>query len=172
MMVGATVLYAYAVVAVETEFTLTVYVDDGYDDPAVSHNISASTTVTVLPEPDIEPPVADAGPDQPVLAGELVTFDGSESCDNVGIVSWVWTFMWDGYPVELEGEIATFIFDDTNVDVTVTLTVTDAGDNTDTDDMVVHVGEWIPELPMVALPVIGILIVFGCLLTLRRRRVL
>jgi len=78
--------------------------------------------------------------------------------------------MWGGYPVELEGEIVTFVFDDTNVDVTVTLTVTDSGDNTDTDEMIVHVGEWIPELPMVALPVIGTIVMLGGLLTLRRRR--
>ncbi len=80
--------------------------------------------------------------------------------------------MWDGYPVELEGEIVTFVFDDTNVDVTVTLTVTDSGDSADTDEMIVHIGERIPELPMVALPVMGTLVMFGCLLTLRRRRTL
>ena len=41
---------------------------------------------------DTTPPVANAGQDQTVNAGTIVTFDASGSSDNVGIVSYEWDF--------------------------------------------------------------------------------
>jgi ABC-type transport system substrate-binding protein len=170
VLVGPTVPYAYAVVAVPTMFTLTVYVEDDFDDPMVSHNVSSSATVTVNPPGDTEPPVADAGVDQNVLAGELVTFDASGSTDNVGIVNWTWTFTWNSVPVELWGEVVTYTFDSPFLDVTVTLTVRDDAANSDTDEMIVHIGDWIPELPAIVLPVVGMMVIVGAALVVRRRK--
>lgn len=40
--------------------------------------------------PDTTPPVANAGPNQTVPQGTLVTFNGSGSTDNVGVVNYTW----------------------------------------------------------------------------------
>ncbi|HXK36122.1 MAG TPA: PKD domain-containing protein, partial [Candidatus Paceibacterota bacterium] len=139
-------------------------------DPMVSHNVSSSATVTANPPGDTDPPVADAGVDQTVLAGELVTFDASGSTDNVGIVNWTWTFTWNSVPVELWGEVVTYTFDSPFQDVTVTLTVRDDAANSDTDEMIVHIGDWIPELPAIVLPVAGMMIIVAAALVVRRRK--
>ncbi|HXK37319.1 MAG TPA: PKD domain-containing protein, partial [Candidatus Paceibacterota bacterium] len=151
----------------EGSYGFAVWVDDGF--ALIGHNISSSATAAVIVA-DTEDPVADAGPDQSVLAGELVTFDAVGSSDNVAIVSWAWTFMWDGSPVDLTGEEVTFVFDSPLVDVTVTLTVMDAAGNSDTDEMVVHVGDWIPEFSALLLPVAGTIVMLGALVYVRRRR--
>lgn len=52
-------------------------------------SIGASPTGQVA---DMEPPVADAGPDQTVMAEETVSFNAEGSTDNVGIVSYKWDF--------------------------------------------------------------------------------
>ncbi|MEW5747631.1 MAG: PKD domain-containing protein [Candidatus Thermoplasmatota archaeon] len=84
-------------------------------------------------------PVADAGDDVTATAGEAVGFDGSDSSDSDGtIVSWVWTFEYDGETETLEGETAEFTFDEPGT-YTVTLTVTDSDGGTDTDTMTVTV---------------------------------
>jgi len=86
------------------------------------------------------PPSADAGPDQTVTdadnsGDEDVTLDGSASVDLDGtIVSWSWT--------ENAVEIATGETPVVNFAVgtyTVTLTVTDDGGETDTDDVIITV---------------------------------
>lgn len=46
-------------------------------------------TITVL---DITAPVANAGKNQTIYAGSSITFDASNSTDNVGIVSYEWDF--------------------------------------------------------------------------------
>jgi hypothetical protein len=170
VLVGSTVSYAYADVATPTMYTLTVYVEDDFDDPMVSHNVSSSATVTVNPAGDTEAPVANAGIDQDVLAGDLVTFDGSGSSDNVLVVSYTWTFTWNSAPVVLYGVSPTFVFDTPFVDVTVTLTVEDAAGNSDTDEMIVHVGDWIPELSTILLPVMGTMVLIAAVLFVRRRK--
>jgi len=91
-------------------------------------------TVTVN---DTTAPSADAGPDQTVDEGTSVTFDGSASTDNVGIVSHSWDFM-DGAPKTLYGVRPTYRFDGPGIFV-VTLNVTDAAANRDTDTMTVTV---------------------------------
>lgn len=68
----------------------------------------ARINVTVLGP---EPPYAKAGPDIEVAQGDPVTLDGSASTDDVGIVSWVWTFEHGGSPVTLLGETVRFTFD-------------------------------------------------------------
>jgi PKD repeat protein len=86
---------------------------------------------------DVSPPVAEAGPDQMVLVGALVNFNGSGSSDNVGIVEYSWMFN-DGDPVELYGVRPAHRFDNPGVFV-ITLNVTDAAGNWGTDTMNVTV---------------------------------
>jgi len=76
---------------------------------------------------DVTPPVADAGPDQTVAEDTLVTFDGSESSDNIGITSYTWTFM-DSTSQTLTGINPTYTFSTPGTYV-VTLNVTDAAGN-------------------------------------------
>ncbi len=86
---------------------------------------------------DTVAPVALAGPDRIVGIGSLVTFDGSGSQDNLGIVNYSWTFV-DGGPVSLFGVSASYIFGNLG-SFLVTLTVADAARNTGTDSLWVNV---------------------------------
>ena len=110
-------------------YVLTLTVTDG-----AGHESSDTVIVTVV---DDIPPVANAGLDISVPSGSTVTFDGGLSSDNVGIVSFVWTFEDDG-PQELTGETATHAFSDVG-GIIVTLTVEDAEGNSDTDQLTVTV---------------------------------
>lgn len=56
-------------------------------------------------------PIADTGPDQTVSQGTVVTLDGSNSTDNVAIVSYTWSFTYDGAPRSLTGMKVTWKFD-------------------------------------------------------------
>lgn len=87
--------------------------------------------------PDDVPPTADAGPDQTVYEDTLVTFDGSGSSDNVGIVSYMWTFV-DGTPQTLTGVNPTYTFTTPGI-YTVTLDVSDAAGNHATDTLTITV---------------------------------
>jgi len=95
------------------------------------------TDEVVVTVNDASQPVADAGPDHTVVAGTVVTFDGSGSLDNVGIAHYAWTFT-DGAPVALSEVRPTYRFDSPGV-FTVSLNVTDAAGNWDTDEMTVTV---------------------------------
>jgi len=116
---------------------------------------------------DIEYPSADAGPDQNVMAGVAVVFNGSGSSDNVEVANWVWTFTVDSVDYTLYGEVVSFTFLSEPHTVVVTLTVYDAQGSSDTDTMIVNVSGMIPEFATVLLPVVGIL---GILLFWRERR--
>jgi len=112
-------------------YTVTLVVNDGKvnSDPSV-------TTADIAEVND--PPVADAGPDQTALVGEIVTFNGSFSYDiDDGIVAYDWAFG--------DGAIDTGITTTHTYSVagtyTVTLTVTDNGGLTDTDTAIVTVTE-------------------------------
>ena len=86
---------------------------------------------------DVTPPVANAGADQTVDEDTTVTFDGSGSTDNAGIVDYTWTFT-DGTPQTLTGPSPTYVFANPGAYV-VTLIVRDAGGSTATDSMTVTV---------------------------------
>ena len=96
------------------------------------------------PYPDHTPPVANAGADQSVDEDAVVHFDGSGSTDNVGIRSYVWTFV-DGTPKSLSGIAPSYIFLNPG-NYTVTLTVRDAARNWDTDTLVVSVRDITPPV--------------------------
>lgn len=88
-------------------------------------------------------PVADAGLDQTVTVGEEVTFDGSDSSDDIGIENYTWTFTYDDEEKELYGVNPTFTFDIVGA-YNVTLTVMDDDSQTDSDWMFVTVQDVVP----------------------------
>ena len=109
---------------------------------------------------DAEPPVADAGLDAMITLGASVSFDGSDSTDNVGVSNYTWGFVYNGSAVELYGESPTFTFW-TEGTYDVTLVVTDGSGNSDSDLVTVTVMDGaIPEFGDVAAPVTVILAVF------------
>ena len=81
---------------------------------------------------DTEDPVARAGEDMTVNVSHLVNFDGSGSTDNVGVVNFTWTFVYDGMNVRLYGPTLGFVFDMLG-NYTVGLKVIDAQGNWDVD---------------------------------------
>lgn len=95
----------------------------------------------VEPEPvDCNPanqaPVADAGPDQTVIVGESVTFNGTGSSDPDGTIA---SFDWDfGDAGTANGAILGHVYT-TAGSFTATLTVTDDGEATATDTAVITV---------------------------------
>jgi ABC-type transport system substrate-binding protein/PKD repeat protein len=108
--------------------TLTVMDDGGLTD-------TDTMTVTVA---ENQAPVADAGLDQSATTGDTVTFDGSGSTDDVGVVNYTWTFTYDDEVRTLYGEAPTFDFEIADT-YTVTLTVTDGAGLTDTDTVSITV---------------------------------
>jgi PKD repeat protein len=86
---------------------------------------------------DITPPIANAGPDRTIVEDGAVTFDGSLSADNVGILSFTWTFV-DGDIVVLHGLMPSYQFYDSGSFI-VTLNVSDEAGRSSTDEMLVIV---------------------------------
>ncbi len=77
---------------------------------------------------DTIPPIVYLGEDLEAVEGTEVTFDGSTSYDNQGIVAYAWTFTVDG--VEETRDVATFTYTfDHPMEVLLTLTATDVADN-------------------------------------------
>ncbi len=89
----------------------------------------ANSVITVR---DIEPPVANAGPDAAIELNKAHQFDGSASRDNVGIVNYTWHGA--GWR-ELYGVAPSFTFDIPGK-FHVTLRVVDANGNFDEDKLV------------------------------------
>ena len=82
-------------------------------------------------------PIADAGPDQLVMNGTTVTFNGSGSTDNLGIENHTWTFT-DNNTQVLTDVNANYTFYNVG-NFSVTLNVSDYSGNWDTDKMWVNV---------------------------------
>ena len=101
---------------------------------AALNSASDTIMVTVL---DITAPLANAGDDLVVNEGNIVTFDGSATIDNVGTVSYNWTFT-DVIPQTLVGINSTYVFESAGV-YQVTLTALDVEGNMGTDTVVVTV---------------------------------
>lgn len=94
--------------------------------------IVLATSVDPVATDDSVSPVADAGADRTVPAGQTVAFDGSGSSDDVGVVRWEWSLSYAGSPLRFGGEYARFTFERAGL-YQVTLTVYDAAGNYDTD---------------------------------------
>jgi hypothetical protein len=87
---------------------------------------------------DIKSPIAIAGSNVVIPVGTNHTLNGSLSYDDVGIVRWVWSFMYNGENIDLEGETAFFNFDEVGEN-NVLLTVFDESGNFGEDRLVVKV---------------------------------
>lgn len=95
---------------------------------------------------DVTPPGADAGKDRKIGQGDQIVLDAGGSTDNVGITSYVWKFDVAGDEKTLTGQAVYQKFY-TPGDYYITLTVTDAAGNADTDVVRVTVGDTIPPTP-------------------------
>ncbi len=102
---------------------------------AAGNWVSTNITITIR---DVVPPVARAGPDIEVGQRNEMTFDGSQSSDNVAVVTWKWVITMSVGTVTLSGERPTYVFNETGV-YTVDLEVSDATGRMATDKMTVTV---------------------------------
>jgi len=110
-------------------------------------NVGTDTvTITVR---DVTRPRADAGPDQVVNEDTRVQFNASATIDNDPVFASTATYRWSfedgGSTVSLQGIMPTYTFG-TPGRYLVTLTVTDAAGNVDTDDLVVLVHDVTPPV--------------------------
>jgi hypothetical protein len=80
------------------------YYGHSIDSSSSSGSSSGGSSLLSL---DTQPPIANAGPDQTVIINQAVTFDGSQSSDNVKIVSYQWDINQDGQ-WDLDGEKVTY----------------------------------------------------------------
>ncbi len=106
-------------------------------DAAGNHDID-KVNVTVVDETD---PIADAGSDRTVIEDTEITFDASNSSDNVEIVNYTWVIQGNEY----FGEEIEYIFTDPG-DYMVTLNVSDTAGNWDTDAVAVEVKDTTPPV--------------------------
>ncbi len=100
-------------------------------------NVDQRPKLTITSVPSDNPPVAEAGPDQVTTIGSVVTFNGSTSTDDKGIVSYSWDFD-DGPQSEATTPIVTHTYA-TPGTYNVTLTVTDTVGQTNSDHLRVRV---------------------------------
>ncbi len=103
-----------------------------------------STAVKDVIINDNDDPVADAGPNQTVEEGTILTFNGSGSTDNIGITNYTWTFNDGLQNMTLYGVNPPHNFTVVG-NFTVTLTVFDAAGNNGTDTMVVTANAQPPD---------------------------
>jgi parallel beta-helix repeat protein len=89
---------------------------------------------------DNDNPIADAGPSQIVNVNSFVTFNGSASTDNIGVTNYTWTFNDSTGNITHYGVSPTHNFT-VSGNFTVSLNVTDAAGNWDTDTVLIIVAE-------------------------------
>ena len=114
------------------------------------------------------PLVADAGDNQTVFLGDVVTLDGSGSQSYFQPDNFTWTFIYEGNEVLLYGVQPTFRFITPGL-YEITLNVTDALGRYDTDVVWIQVDLWVPEFGGAAVT----LVLASCLaliLVVRTRR--
>ena len=97
----------------------------------------ANITVTVR---DITPPIAIITVDREVHQGVETVLDGTLSTDNVGIVNFTWSFMYNNSRVLLYDPTPRFTFDIIGI-LNITLTVKDAMDNVGSNYRIITVVE-------------------------------
>src|SRR5712691_2786212 len=114
----------------------------------------AQAAVLMQTVADTTPPVANAGVDLTVNEDTSMTFNGTGSTDNVGIVNYTWTFV-DGGPRSLFGPDPTYVFATPGTYV-VTLTVHDANGNAATDTVTVTVRDVTSPILTLSSPMEGL----------------
>jgi len=136
-------------------------------------NYDLDTVTITVNTPDIERPVANAGPDQTVKVGDTVVFDGSGSSDNVGVANFTWTLTYGGATKTLYNANPTMKFDIAG-DYTVTLTVKDAAGNPHSDTVTIHVeksgGAGVSTLLIAGIGVAAVIAIVAAALLLMRRK--
>jgi PKD repeat protein len=126
-------------------------VDHTFDDPgryrvvltvsdARGNRDTDEVWITVL---DIEPPVADAGPDRTVDMGVPFWLDGSNSTDNVGVAIYSWYCGVGGVQVEYTGARVPLVYEEPGF-YEVKLSVLDEAGNADLDRFVLMVRDTLP----------------------------
>jgi PKD repeat protein len=123
--------------------TQSTFTNAGWDFDKVWFMIE-NVTYPVFQWQDIQLPVVDAGIDQTVDEGTVVTFNGSGSSDHFGIANYTWTFR-DGGPRTVYGVGPTYIFNDPGI-FNVTLKVTNLFGYWNIDTMTVTVNEIAPPV--------------------------
>ncbi len=108
------------------------YIPQGAVDFLID-NVAVITSAT--PVGDTIAPIAVAGQNQSVNVGDTVSFNGGASTDNVGIVSYAWSF---GDGSTGSGVTITHVYNTAGT-YTVTLTVMDAAGNSDSSTLKVTV---------------------------------
>ncbi|MGM0590072.1 MAG: PKD domain-containing protein [Halobacteriota archaeon] len=110
-----------------------------------ARNKDADTATVTVVANDSTPPTADAGEDRRIEVNETVAFDATDSTDDGQIASYEWDF---GDGTNGTGETTAHTYESSGT-YTVTLTVTDAAGNVDTDTVSVTVSETTePESPV------------------------
>jgi peptide/nickel transport system substrate-binding protein len=134
-----------------------------YGQPLVEFSMVAPLDITP-PQP-----VASANPN-PADFASTVELNGSLSTDDVGIVDFNWTFVYDGVGQELHGKVVEFVFV-TPGTYNITLNCTDAAGNYNTTSFELVVNPVIPEFGPIVLVTVGMLAVFMVVWRTRRRRI-
>jgi heme/copper-type cytochrome/quinol oxidase subunit 2 len=111
-------------------FEVTLEVED-----AAGNN--GTDTMLVLVK-DTTPPLAYAGLNVTINQFAELILNGGNSSDNVGVVSWIWNFTYNGAPVRFIGKTQKFIFDKPGI-YHITLAVLDAESNSNSTDLKVRV---------------------------------
>lgn len=112
---------------------------------------SKSDSVSITVDNVNDPPVANAGPDQTAYVGATVSFDGSQSTDDRGIVSYAWDF---GDGATASGAVVNHVYTATGI-YTVTLTVVDSGGISASDTLTVTVNDPPAEAPRAIVDSVG-----------------
>ncbi len=150
---GGTLTFLTSGLEAISSYTVTVS-PSARDDSEPGNPLSAARSITFETgaPPDEEDPVANAGPDLVVDMGSLVTFDGTGSSDDVGVVNWTWRFYHDGQLVTLQGPTPSFVFEVVGT-YEVTLTVKDAAARTGVTTLAVRVRD--TEAPLASITPLG-----------------
>jgi PKD repeat protein len=95
---------------------------------------------TVITVEDHRKPIADAGPDLEIAEGDIAFFNGMNSSDDGGVITWEWSFEYNDQTILFEGRLASFVFN-VRGEYVVTLLVKDYAGNEDSDTVLVKVEE-------------------------------
>jgi PKD repeat protein len=129
----------------KTTLTVPPHTSEGRHNVVVKDaNVKFTFKLNCLPLIDTQPPVANARSILTIPENTLVIFDGSRSTDNIGIASYVWSFI-DVTTHLLTGVNPAYNFTRPGT-YFVLLNVTDFGGNWDTDTTIVKVLDTIPPI--------------------------